>query len=171
MSDERPTIVITHDWGRDEDRRPGLPWIGVFLVVFGGLLLTEQLLPEYRSLGNVAVLAAGLASLLVWLVSRGTLPLYAGAFLTAAAAPGVLRGLGLDVGPGVGTICYGVALLFIGAVRAVRGGGVGWQALFGLALAALGASQLALPELAAMTLPLALVILGLFLLVGGGRRR
>ena len=23
-------------WGRDEQRRPGLPWIGIFLVVFGG---------------------------------------------------------------------------------------------------------------------------------------
>jgi hypothetical protein len=26
-------------WGPDEDRRPGLPWIGVFLVLFGVLLL------------------------------------------------------------------------------------------------------------------------------------
>ena len=171
MTDERPTIVIAGGWGRDEDRRPGLPWIGVFLVVFGALLLTEQFLPEYRSLGNVAVLAAGLASLLAWAVSRGTLALYAGAFLTAAAAPGVLRGLGADVGPGLGTLCYGLALIFIGAVRAVRGGGVGWQAILGLALTGLGASQLALPELAALTLPLLLVGLGLFLLVGGGRRR
>src|SRR4051812_50149690 len=54
-------------WGPDEDRRPGLPWIGIFLVIFGLLLLLEQLLPDYRKLGDVAILAAGLAALLAWL--------------------------------------------------------------------------------------------------------
>jgi len=78
-------------WGPDEDRRPGLPWIGVFLVVFGALLLLERALPEYRRLGDVAVLAAGLASLVVWLLRRGSIALYAGAFLTALALPGTIQ--------------------------------------------------------------------------------
>ena len=60
-------------WGPDEERRPGLPWIGVFLVVFGALLLVERMLPDQR-LGDVAVLAAGLASLVVWIVRRSTMP-------------------------------------------------------------------------------------------------
>jgi len=171
MDEGRPTIIVGGEWGHDEDRRPGLPWVGVFLVIFGGLLLTEKMLPEYQNLGNVVVLAAGLASLAVWAVRRGTLALYVGAFLTAAAVPGVLRGLGVEPGPGVGTLCYGFALIFIGAVRAVRGGGVGWQALLGLVLVALGGSQLALPQLASLTMPLVLVGLGIFLLLGGGRRR
>ncbi|MCI0345186.1 MAG: hypothetical protein L0221_07025, partial [Chloroflexi bacterium] len=75
--------VYGWQWGPDEDRQPRLPWIGIFLVVLGGLLLLDRALPEYASLGNVVVLAAGLAFLLLWLVRRGTFALYAGAFLTA----------------------------------------------------------------------------------------
>ena len=30
------------EWGRDEDRQPQLPWIGIFLVVLGGLLLLDR---------------------------------------------------------------------------------------------------------------------------------
>ena len=63
--------VYGWQWGRDEDRRPGLPWVGIFLVIFGAILLLEQALPQYRELGNVALLAAGLASLVVWVLRRG----------------------------------------------------------------------------------------------------
>jgi hypothetical protein len=154
-------------WGRDEDRQPELPWIGIFLVVLGGLLLLDRALPEYVTLGNVVVLAAGLAFLLLWTVRRGTFPLYAGAFLTAAAIPGLLEGLGVFVGEGFGTLCYGIAFLFIAGVRMSRGGGFGWQALIGVLLAALGASQLALPDAASLVLPALLVVLGIILLTRG----
>jgi hypothetical protein len=154
-------------WGRDEDRQPELPWIGIFLVVLGGLLLLDRALPEYVTLGNVVVLAAGLAFLLLWTVRRGTFPLYAGAFLTAASIPGLLEGLGIFVGEGFGTLCYGLAFLFIAAVRLSRGGGIGWQALIGVLLAALGASELALPDAASLVLPALLVVLGIILLTRG----
>lgn len=154
-------------WGRDEDRQPELPWIGIFLVVLGGLLLLDRALPEYVTLGNVVVLAAGLAFLLLWTVRRGTFPLYAGAFLTAASIPGLLEGLGVFVGEGFGTLCYGIAFLFIAAVRMSRGGGFGWQALIGVLLAALGASQLALPDAASLVFPALLVVLGVILLTRG----
>lgn len=171
MDDRRPTIeVYDWRWGPDSERRPGIPWIGVFLIVFGGLLLVEAALPDYRTLGNVLVLAAGLASLLVWLVRRGTGALYAGAFLTAAALPGSLEGLGYEVGEGWGTVSYGAAFLFVAVVRAVRGGGWGWQALFGVVLLALGGSRVAVPEAASMVLPALLVALGLWLLIRGGPR-
>jgi len=154
-------------WGRDEDRQPELPWIGIFLVVLGGLLLLDRALPEYVALGNVVVLAAGLAFLLLWTFRRGTFPLYAGAFLTAASIPGLLEGLGIFVGEGFGTLCYGIAFLFIGAVRTSRGGGIGWQALIGALLTALGASQLALPDAASLVFPALLVVLGIILLTRG----
>jgi len=157
----------TWQWGRDEDRQPELPWIGIFLLVLGGLLLIEQVLPDYISLGNVIVLAAGLAFLLLWLLRRGTFPLYAGAFLTAASIPGLLKGVGVVVGDGFGTLCFGLAFLFIAAVRMSRGGGFGWQALIGALLAALGASQLALPNAASLVFPALLVVLGLILLTRG----
>lgn len=173
MSDEKPRgnmQVYGWEWGgRDEDRRPQVPWIGVFLLVFGGLLLLERALPEYRDLGNIAVLAAGIAFLIRWAVRRSSFSLYAGALLSAAATPGVLRGLGYDGGSGVGSVAYGVALLFIALVRFTRGGGWGWQLIAGAILVALGASQLALPDLAQIVLPLLLVGLGVVLLTRRGQ--
>ncbi len=157
------------EWGRDEDRQPQLPWIGIFLVVLGGLLLLDRMLPEYVSVGSVLVLAAGLAFLLLWVLRRGTFALYAGAFLTAAAVPGLVEALTAREFNGLGTLSYGIAFLFIAAVRGSRGGGVGWQALVGVLLAALGASQLALPDMASLVLPLLLVVLGIVLLTRGRR--
>jgi hypothetical protein len=158
-------------WGRDEDRRPGLPWIGIFLVVFGGLLLLERALPDYRRLGDVAVLAAGLASLAAWLLRRNTIALYAGAFLTAVALPGTIEALGQPLGDGWGTLFFGLAFWLVAAVRASQGGGYGWQALYGAILVLIGGSEIVRPELAAVALPLILVAIGVLLLVRGGRPR
>jgi hypothetical protein len=158
-------------WGPDEQRRPGLPWIGIFLVVFGLALLVERALPDYRRLGDVALLAAGVTSLVVWILRRGTIALYAGAFLTALALPGTIEALtGRDLGPGWGTLFFGLAFLFIAAVRAWRGGGYGWQALYGSVLLLIGGSEVAKPDLAGIAWPLILVAVGLILLVRGAGR-
>ena len=174
---ERPPsegrVVRVHDWrwGDDEQRRPGLPWIGIFLVVFGVILLLEQTLPEYSRLGNVALLAAGLASLVAWALRRGTIALYAGAFLTALALPGAIEGLqGRDLGPGWGTLFFGLAFLFVALVRLWRGGGVGWQAFYGGILVLIGGSQIAKPDLAAFVWPILLLVIGGLLLVRGTGR-
>lgn len=155
---------VTWQWGREEDRRPQLPWIGVFLVVYGALLIIRQALPDAVGASNLFVLALGLVFLIMWMLRRGTFALYAGAFLTASAIPGLVEGAGYNAPTGLGTLCYGVALLFIGAVRFRRGGGIGWQTLLGGALAVLGASQLALPAAAELLLPVVLVVLGFVLL-------
>ena len=89
--------VYSWEWGPDESRRPGLPWIAIFLVVFGGLLLIQQAYPEARRAGSAFVLALGLAFLIKWAIDRGTGSLYAGAIITALAAPGVLNAAGVDV--------------------------------------------------------------------------
>lgn len=159
-----PIRVYGWEWGREEDRRPRLPWIGVFLVVFGALLLVRESLPQYLTATNLLVLAAGLAFLIVWLLRKGTFPLYAGSFLTASAIPGLVEALNIVPGPGFGTLCFGVAFLFIALVRATRGGGVGWQAAIGVILAALGGSQMVLPTAANVILPILLVAVGLVLL-------
>ena len=159
-------------WGPDEGRRPGLPWIGIFLVVFGGLLLLEQALPQYRGLGNILLLAAGIASLIAWVMRRGTLQLYAGAFLTALAAPGTYEAAtGTDLGAGWGTLSFGLAFLFIAVVRATRGGGWGWQLLWGSILAVLGAVEILQPNIAGIALPLILVAIGVLVLVGSRNQR
>jgi len=162
--------VYGWQWGPDEARCPGLPWIGIFLVVFGGLLILENTLPEYRNLGNVAVLAAGLATLLVWAIRRGTVALYFGAFLTAASLPGALGGLGYQLGSGWGTLFFGIALLFIAVVRSAGRGGWGWQAIAGAALVLLASTEVAVPRVGSLILPALLVVLGILLLVRGGRR-
>jgi len=160
----------SYSFGREEDRGPQLPWIGIFLVIFGALLLIERAFPDYKISGSIVLLAAGLAFLVVWGLRRGTFALYAGAFLTAAAVPGVVSGLGYDVGEGLGTVSYAIAFLFVAIVRAARGGGWGWQALIGLLLLALGIPELALPDLATYVLPALLVVLGVLLLARGSRR-
>jgi hypothetical protein len=169
--DDKPGVVRinTWDWGRDEDRRPQVPWIGVFLLVLGGLLLLERALPQYRELGNVGVLAAGIAFLVVWAIRRSTLSLYAGALLTAASVPGLLRGFDYEAGAGVGSVAYGVAFLFIALVRGLRGGGWGWQLALGAVLVALGVSEMTLPDMADLAVPLLLVVLGIVLLARSRR--
>jgi hypothetical protein len=152
------------EWGREEDRRPKLPWIGVFLVVFGALLLVREAIPQYLTATNLVVLAAGLAFMIVWLLRKGTFALYAGAFLTASSIPGLVENLNVFPGPGFGTLCFGLAFLFVALVRATRGGGVGWQAAVGLVLAALGGSQMVLPTASSLILPVLLVVVGLVLL-------
>jgi len=156
--------AYTWEWGREDDRGPRLPWIGVFLVIYGALLLVEKLANQYLVPANLLVLAAGLTFIILWLLRRNTFALYAGAFLTASAIPGLVEGIGYNAPSGLGTLCYGIAFLFIAGVRLQRGGGIGWQAILGGALALLGASQLALPASADLLLPVVLVILGLVLL-------
>ncbi|HEY4227810.1 MAG TPA: hypothetical protein VGM49_05690 [Candidatus Limnocylindrales bacterium] len=167
--EDGPVRAYRWEWGREEDRRPQLPWIGIFLLVYGVLLLVTRFTPQFVVGTNLAVLAAGLAFLIAWLIRRGTFALYAGAFLTASAVPGLIAGLNYDVGEGFGTLCYGVAFLFIALVRVSRSGGIGWQALIGVLLVALGGSELALPDAASVVLPILLVALGVVLLSRGRR--
>lgn len=169
--EDGPIRVYGWSWGPDEQRRPGLPWIGMFLIVFGALLLIEQALPDYRRLGDVAVLAAGVASLLYWLFRRATIALYAGAFLTALALPGTIEALGMPLGPGWGMFSFGLAFLFVALVRSWRGGGVGWQALYGAILVVIALTEIVQPNLAGIALPLVLVGIGLVLLIRGAGRR
>lgn len=167
--DQGPIRIYGWDWGRDEDRRPQVPWVGVFLLILGGLLIFEQVAPQYRDLGNVVVLAAGLAFLIVWALRRSSFALYAGALLTAAAVPGLVEGVTHTTVSGLGTVAYGLAFLLIAIVRGTSRGGWGWQLVLGLVLVAVGASEMTLPDLADLTLPVLLVVLGV-VLISRGRR-
>lgn len=165
--------VYHWEWGPDDSRRPGLPWIGIFLLVFGGLLLVQQIYPEFESVGSAFVLAIGLAFLVKWVISRGTGSLYAGAIITALAAPGVLNAAGIEA-DGLGTFSLGIAFLGIAGVRAASGGGWGWQLWFGGLLALLGGVSITSPAAGSLIVPLLLVTLGAALLLrdaGRGIRR
>ena len=162
--------VYRWQWGRDEDRRPGLPWVGIFLLVFGGLLLLERYVPALQIAGSLFLLAVGLVLLLRWFVERGTGSLYAGAIITALAAPDTLEALGVAGGPGLGMVCLGVAFLFIALVRWAGAGGVGWQAWFGAILAVYGLTRLAIPDVSQVLVPLLLVVAGILILARGTAR-
>jgi hypothetical protein len=158
------------EWGPDEARRPGLPWIGIFLLVFGGLLLIQQVNPQLRSAGSLVVLAIGIAFLVKWAIDRGTGSLYAGAIITALAIPGLLNAAGIEAN-GLSTFSLGIAFLFIAAVRAVSGGGVGWQVWFGGLLALVGGANIAGASFAGLLLPIILVAIGLVLILRGSPPR
>jgi hypothetical protein len=163
--------VYSWEWGTDNEHRPGLPWIGIFLLVFGGLLLLQQAFPQFEALGSVVVLAIGLAFLVKWAVDRGAGSLYAGAIITALAVPGLLNAAGVEAN-GLSTFSLGVAFLFIAVVRLATGGGVGWQLWFGGLLAVVGGAQIANAPLGGYILPLLLVALGVVLIAQGfGDRR
>ena len=86
--------------------------------MFGGLLLIQQVFPQFAAVGSVIVLAIGLAFLVKWAIDRGTGSLYAGAIITALAVPGLLNAAGIEAN-GLSTFSFGVAFLFIAAVRVV----------------------------------------------------
>ena len=158
-----PTIhAYRWEWGNlgDPAGRTGRPWLGIFLVVFGILLIAQLAFPALATAGSILFLAIGVAFLVSWAVNRGTVSLYLGAIIVALAAPGLLAAAGIVQGPGVGTVCLGVAFLCIAAIRWITGSGVGWQAAIGALLGGIGAVMLAFPGLSAIVWPLALVIGG-----------
>ena len=83
------------DWGWNPgaDLRPRLPLFGVFLVIFGALLLVEQVVPGTRALGSGFTVAVGVALLIASVVNRRTWQLYAGAIVTAMSLPTLLQDL------------------------------------------------------------------------------
>ena len=102
--------------GRNRSR---LPWFGIFLVVFGALLLLRLWFPALETAGSLLFLAVGVAFLVSWLVNRGMGSLYLGSIIVALAAPDLLIAAGAPDQSGLGTLCLGVAFLFIALVRAV----------------------------------------------------
>ena len=165
------TRVYTWEWGPDGGRQPGLPWIGIFLLVFGALLLIQQLVPNARGLGSLLVLAVGLAFVVKWALDRGTGSLYAGAIITALAVPGLVEAaLGREI-DGLGTFALGLAFLFIAAVRSATRGGLGWQAWFGGLLVLMGLAGMITPNVGGLLVPALLVVVGVLLIVPRGAHR
>lgn len=132
-------------------------------------MLVEQLSPAFASFGSLLVLAIGFAFLIKWAVNRGTGSLYAGAIITALAAPGLLNAAGIQAN-GLGTFSFGLAFLFIAAVRAASGGGWGWQLWFGGLLALVGGASISSPTAGGLIVPILLVALGATLLLRGAGR-
>jgi hypothetical protein len=152
--------------------RPRLPWFGVFLVLFGGLLLLEQVIPGTRAIGSGLVVAIGVALLIAWGVNRHAWQLYAGAILTAVSLPSLLQDLRvIHEGQGWGTLFLGVAFLLIALIRAGTRGGIGWQVIIGAVLTVVGGAQVAereipnFPSLERLVWPALILAVGLALVL------
>ena len=131
-------------WTRVVDDRRRVPLLGIFLVLFGSLLIIEQLFPAARALGSGLVVAVGVALLVSWVLNRSIWELYAGAVLTAVSLPTLLQDLNvIHEGPGWGTLFLGIAFLAIALVRAGASGGLGWQLILGGILTVVGGVQVA----------------------------
>ena len=195
MTDERPPVLRgevqepgtgrepgafrfearTWTWD-DEDVRRGLPWIGVFLVVFGGILLVGQAYPRAHVIGAALTTAFGIALLVSWATGRGW-GLYPGLLITAYSLPGLLVDLTvLPPGSGYGTFLFGVGLLGVAAMRYGARRTWGWQLVIGGILALAGGSEIAarlwpgFPGLGDLLGPLVLVLLGLVIISRAVRR-
>jgi hypothetical protein len=160
----------------DEDVRRGLPWMGVFLVVFGGILLVGQAYPQAHILGSALTTALGIALLVSWATGRGW-GLYPGLLITAYSLPGLLIDLAvLPAGSGYGTFLFGVGLLGVAAMRYGARRTWGWQLIVGGILALAGGSEIAtrlwpgMPALGDLLGPLVLVLLGLLIISRAVRR-
>jgi hypothetical protein len=173
--DEGRVHVVNWGWNA-QSQRAGIPWIGIFLVVFGGLLLLQQIAPELNLAGDLVALAIGVAFLVSWLANRSTSALYLGAIITALTLPDVLAGAHvIDGGEGWGTLFLGLAFLAIAAIRAAQRGGWGWQLVFGGLLVLSGTSTVArhvpgFPAIGQYAWPIALIALGIVLVMRGGLR-
>ncbi len=180
MRDDRTGVtnvrVVHYGWDSRDDRS-GISPLGLFLIIVGGLLLIQEILPGIRVLGSALIVAIGVAALIRWAVDRRTWALYAGSLLVALGLPGVLTDIGAITGPGWGTLFLGLAFLWIAVIRAVERGGWGWQLTFGAILAVIGAVQIAareVPGVPAGQLIWPILILGagaLLILRAGGIRR
>jgi hypothetical protein len=159
------------DIGGPGGRRTRLPWFGIFLVVFGGLLLLRIAFPALETAGSLLFLAVGVAFLASWAINRGMGSLYLGSIITALAAPDLLIAAGAPDRGGLGTLCLGVAFLFIALVRVGTGGKVGWQAGLGALLVLIGGSSFAVPGFNDLVWPIVLLVLGGLLLVCASTER
>ena len=166
-----PGFVRGWDWSR-QDPRPGLPWLGLVLVLFGGLLLLGEFVPGFHVAGPALGVAAGVAFLVAWITNHGRWGLYPGIFVLAVSLPAFLIDLGvIQDAPGWTTLFLGIGLLIVAIARWTSRGGIGWQAILGALLSLSGGGDVVhalvpgAPSVDALVLPVVLVSLGLLILM------
>ena len=169
--DSEHRAVRIDDWGFNaewEERKRGVPVLGLFLVVLGVVLALGDLVPEVHIGTSAFFLAIGIIFIFVWARDHNHAALYAGILLTALNLAGVLADSGAIRGGGWGMLFLGLGLIWVAAVRAARGGGRGWQLLLGGGLAIWGGGEIAAYYMNLRTdnlgWPILLVLLGVFII-------
>jgi hypothetical protein len=141
-----PKAVRIDSWGFETDmpgRRRTIPLFGVFLIIFGLLLVAGQLFKVAQLGASALFLALGIVLLFVWLRDHSDTALYVGILVTALALADLLTGAGVVSGSGWGTLFLGVGVLAIAPIRARQGRSWGWPLVVGGLLAMWGGSEVA----------------------------
>ena len=140
---DQPRAVRIDSWGFETEPRRGISMFGVFLIIFGLLLVAGTLFQAAQVGSSALFLALGIVLLLVWLRDRSQAALFVGIFVTALALSDLLTGLGVVKGDGWGTLFLGIGVLFAALVRFQARRSWGWVAVVGGLLCLWGGSEVA----------------------------
>ena len=174
-----PKAVRVDSWSFDGSwpaSRPGIPMIGIFLIILGLFLGAGQLFSQAQLGASAFFLAVGLVLVIVGVRDRSDLALYVGVFIMALALSDVLHGLSLIHGAGWGTLFLGLGVVAIALIRSTAGRRWGWAMGIGLLLTLWGGSDVAASyanfPTDRLVGPLLIVLLGVYILTRGrsGRR-
>jgi hypothetical protein len=175
-----PKAVRIDSWGFDGNwpaSRPGIPIIGVFLIVFGLLLGAGQIFNQAAVAGSALFLALGVVLLFVGLRDRSNFALYVGVFIVALALSDLLHNTNVIAGPGWGPLFLGIGILAIAGTRSISNHRLGLGLAIGALLALWGGTDVAsyygkFPT-DRLVGPVLLVLLGVYVVTRGwsARRR
>jgi hypothetical protein len=170
-------VIATNSWsfeGRWGSRRGGVPTLGIFLIVFGLLLIAGDFV-SWAEYGTAAFfMAIGVVLIVAGIRDRSDLALYAGVFMAALATASFLSAAGAIEGDGWGTLFVGAGFMAASLWRPGRGVRLGWAFWLGAVLAAWGGLQVAEHNLALpagrLVGPILIVALGLWIVTRRVRR-
>ena len=147
MSREDPPKAVRIDsWGFDGSwpgSRPGIPTVGIFLIVFGIVLGAGQLFNQAAIAGSALFLALGVVLLIVGLRDRSAFALYAGVFVVALALSDLLHNTNVVNGPGWGPLFLGLGIMAVAGIRAVSTHRLGLALAVGALVAFWGGTDVA----------------------------
>jgi hypothetical protein len=140
---------------------------GIFLIIFGLLLVAGTLFQAAQVGSSALFLALGIVLLLVWLRDRSQAALFVGVFVTALALSDLLTGLQVVEGSGWGTLFLGIGALFVALVRAQARRSWAWAVIVGGLLCLWGGSEVASTyggwDYGRLVGPVVLILLGVWI--------
>jgi hypothetical protein len=144
--DSSKVVIASNGWsfeGSWGSRRGGVPVLGLFLIVFGLLLVAGEFVTVAQYGTAAFFLAIGAVLIVSGIRDRSDLALYAGVFMAALAAASFLSAAELIHGDGWGTLFVGLGFMGVSLWRPGRGIRIGWAFVLGAILALWGGLQVA----------------------------
>jgi hypothetical protein len=167
---DSPRIIRSDGWsyeGRWSSRRSGAPMFGIFLIVFGLLLVAGQFFTLAQAGAAAFFMAVGVVLIVIGFRDKSSFALYVGVFIAALALSDLLSAGSLIHGDGWGTLFVGIGFALAALLRSSPGHRIGGMLGLGLLLVLWGAIQVAQTSLSFPTTqlvgPVLLVLLGVWI--------